>query len=414
MKQLAAFFLILLAAVLVGLLAYQDPGYVLIGRGHTTIEMSLSLFTTLAILGFVLLYLAIRFVLRTWHMPETLRHWRQQRRDRKAREALRKGLIELSEGHWKPAERALLRYVRYSHTPLLNYLSAARAAQKQNAHERRDHYLAMAIQSMPDADVAVELTQAELQLAHGQLEQSLATLEHLRSMTPHHTHVLLLLSQLYQQLQSWGDLKELLPLLRKYKVLDQPALQDLTLLTYRKLLEVTARQHNADKLQAFWQEVPKDCRQDPALLGAYVENLIALEQHDAAEKLLREALRHHWQAEWVEQYGRVRSSLPERQLATAEGWLKGHENNAQLLLTLGRICLHNQLWGKARAYLEASIGNAPRADTYRELGLLLEQLEEKDAAAECYRNGLMLATEGNSATATTTATATRVPQPALG
>lgn len=405
MKQLIGFFLILLAAVLVGLLAYQDPGYVLIGRGHTTIEMSLSLFTTLSIVGFVVLYLAIRFVLRTWNMPATLRQWRQQHRDRKARHALRRGLIELSEGHWKQAERALIRYVKYSHTPLLNYLSAARAAQKQNAHERRDHYLAMAMQSMPDADVAVELTQAELQLAHGQLEQSLATLEHLRGMTPHHSHVLLLLSQLYQQLQSWGDLKELLPLLRKYKVVDEPTLKSLTLLTYQNLLEIAVRQGDAGKLQQFWQGVPKDCRMNSNLLNVYVSSLIALNEHDKAEQLLRETLRHHWLPDLVALYGTVKSSHPDKQLANAEGWLKGHENNATLLLTLGRISLHNQLWGKARSYLEASIGHAPRPDSYKELGLLLEQLEEKDAAAECYRNGLLLSTDKKPAT--TTALSTR-------
>lgn len=395
MKMLLAFFLILLAAVMVGLLAYQDPGYVLIGRGHTTIEMSLSLFTTLAIVGFVLLYILIRFVLRTWHMPEQLRHWRQHRRDRKARHSLRRGLIELAEGHWKQAEHALTRYVKYSHTPLLNYLSAARAAQKQNAHERRDHYLSMAHQSMPDADIAVELTQAELQLAHGQLEQSLATLEHLRTMTPHHTHVLLLLCQLYQQLQSWGDLKELLPLLRKHKILNNEALHSLTLRTYQALLDITARQQNANKLQEFWQSVPKDIRQDTNLLGSYIRYLIEVDQHDSAEQLLRDTLRRQWQPEWVELYGRVKSSQPEKQLMTAETWLKGRENNSLLLLCLGRICLNNQLWGKARAYLEASIGNSPKAETYKELGLLLEQLEEKEAAAECYRKGLLLTTSEN-------------------
>ena len=76
MRLLLAFFLILLAAVAIALLAYQDPGYVLIGRGHTTMEMSLSLFTTLVIISFTLLYLLIRIVLRTWHMPEQLRLWR--------------------------------------------------------------------------------------------------------------------------------------------------------------------------------------------------------------------------------------------------------------------------------------------------------------------------------------------------
>lgn len=391
MKQLLGFFLILLAAVAVGLLAYQDPGYVLIGRGSTTVEMSLALFVTLLILGFAALYFLIRVVLRSWQMPEQLQRWRNRRRVRKARASLRRGLIELAEGHWKEAERALIRYVKYSETPLLNYLSAARAAQKQNAHERRDHYLAMALQSMPDADIAVELTQAELQLAHGQLEQSLATLEHLRSIAPHHKHVLLLLSQLYEQLQSWGDLKDLLPQLRKYKVLDEKELHALALRTWQGLLELEERRHNPQKLQQFWQDVPKEMRQEPALLSNYVRALIRLDQYDAAESLLREALRRQWRPEWVELYGKVKSGEPDKQLATAESWLKGHENNPLLLLTLGRLSKYNKLWGKARAYLEASLGHGPRPDTYQELGELLEQLGEKDKAAECFRKGLELA-----------------------
>ena len=396
MKLLIAFFLILLAAVALGLLAYQDPGYVLIGRGHTTVEMSLSLFATLYLLSFIIFYFLIRFVLQTWHMPEQLRDWRQRRRARKARAASRKGLIELAEGHWQQAERALIKYVRFSETPLLNYLSAARAAQKQHAHERRDHYLAMASQSMPDADIAVELTQAELQLAHGQLEQALASLEHLRAMAPRHKHVLSLLSQLHERLQSWGDLKELLPLLKKYKVMDEKSLHALSLRTYRALLEIAAQTGNAEKLQSFWQEVPKHLRLNHELLSTYVRYLIKLEQHDAAENLLREALRREWHPDWVELYGRVKSSQPDKQLATAENWLKGRENNPLLLLTLGRISLHNQLWGKARSYLEASLGNGPRAETYKELGLLLDRLNEAEAAAECYRKGLLLATENPS------------------
>lgn len=393
MKSLLGFFLILLTAVAVGLLAYQDPGYVLIGRGTTTIEMSLALFVTLLIIGFAALYFLIRLVLRTWHMPEHIRYWRNRRRIRKARRSLRRGLIELAEGHWKEAERALIRYVKYSETPLLNYLSAARAAQKQNAHERRDHYLAMALQSMPDADVAVELTQAELQLAHGQLEQALASLEHLRTIAPHHTHVLALLSQLYEKLQSWGDLKELLPELRKYKVLDDKPLHDLELRTWHGLLQLAARRQNPQQLQQFWQELPKPMRREPSLITDYARALLELDQHDAAEALLREALRRQWQPEWVELYGKVKSSQADRQLATAEGWLKGHENNPLLLLTLGRISKHNKLWGKARAYLEASLGHGPRPDTYQELGELLEQLGEKDKAAECFRKGLALANQ---------------------
>ena len=73
---------------------------------------------------------------------------------------------------------------------------------------------------MPSADVAVSLTQAELQLADHQLEQALATLKHLRSVAPKHTYVLRLLRRLYEQLGDWEHLRELLPELRRRKVED--------------------------------------------------------------------------------------------------------------------------------------------------------------------------------------------------
>lgn len=388
MKWLFYAFLILLAAVLLGLLAYQDPGYVLISRGETTLEMTLSLFATVIVLGFILLYLAIRLVARGWHMPRQLRRWRKLRRTRRARQFSRRGLIELAEGNWRRAERALIKHARDSDTPLLNYLSAARAAQKQHAHERRDHYLSLAHNSAPGADVAVALTQAELQLAHGQLEQSLASLVHLQSLAPRHPHVLYLLAQLYQQLHSWGDLQVLLPRLDKYNVLGEREYDALTKKVYLNLLDIN--HHEASELNSIWQQVPRALRHDHDLVEKYAAYLLEQEQHDTAEAVLREAIKRDYNSDHVRLYGLVKSTLPDRQLQTAEHWLKGRENNANLLLALGRLAARCELWGKARSYLEASLGNHELAETYRELGQLLDNLNEKDLAADCYRKGLLL------------------------
>lgn len=388
MKGLFYAFLILLGAVLLGLLAYQDPGYVLISRGQSTVEMTLSLFASAIVLGFILLYFLIRLVVRSWHVPTNLRRWRKLRRRRKARHASNRGLIELAEGNWRRAERALIKHVKESDTPLLNYLSAARAAQKQHAHERRDHYLSLAHHSAPGADVAVGLTQAELQLAHGQLEQSLASLMHLQSLAPHHPHVLYLLMQLYEQLHSWSDLQALLPQLDKYKVLGETEHYQLGKKVYLNLLQMN--RHEAETLNKIWQQLPRDLRQDQALIEEYARNLIDLAQHDAAETVLREAIKRDYNNELVRLYGLAKSSTPERQLQQAEHWLKGRENNANLLLALGRLARRCELWGKAHSYLEASLGNHELAETYRELGQLLDKLDKREQATDCYRKGLLL------------------------
>ena len=393
MKKLFIGLFIFLIAVYMGLFAHQDTGYVLIGRGYKTMELSLTLFIVLMVFLFFIIYVAFWVLRNSWEVPARLRFWRTQKKGRRARRNSIRGLIELAQGNWATAERALVRGVKGSDMPLLNYLSAARAAQKQDAPERRDHYLSMAHENRKDASFAVQVTQAELQLAYGQQEQALATLMHLRTIAPKHPHVLFLMSQLYDRMQSWGDLKNLLPDLHKQKVLPQEQLRRMERRVNRELLAIAARQGKPDKLRQSWQQVPRDLRFDEELIDDYARHLLRLEQHDIAESLLRDAVKRSWNLDFVYLYGLVKSAQPPKQLSNAEAWLKGHEDNNVLLLTLGRICVRNELWGKAESYFEASLGSGALSETYTELGRLLEQLEEHDRARECFRKGLLLASD---------------------
>ncbi len=390
MKYLFSFFAIIFIAVTAGLLAHEDSGYVLFGRGYDTIEMSLSLFLALLFLSYIFGYILVRFIFRTWTMPEHIKQWRRIQQAEKARKISLKGLINLSQGQWKKAERLLIRAVKNSDMPLLNYLSAAKAAQKQNSPERRDHYLALAYQSMPEADFSVKLTQAELQFAHGQNEQALATLVNLHRLSPKHPHIMVLLSQLYRQLKSWEDLRKLLAPLRKQAVFPEKKLLEIEKETYAALIQQITKNSEADKLQLLWKNIPRELKKDADLLEVYCNKLIQIEQNDEVESILRNALRKEWQPKLVKQYGLVKSNQLEKQLSFAESLSKDHDNHPILLLTLGRLCMYNDLWGKARAYLEASIGNKELAETYKELGLLMEYLNEPKLAAEYFKKGLFI------------------------
>ncbi|MDH5446764.1 MAG: heme biosynthesis protein HemY [Gammaproteobacteria bacterium] len=399
MKKLFIGLFIFLIAVLLGLFAHQDTGYVLIGRGYKTMELSLTLFVVLMVFLFFMIYLVFWVLRNSWEVPARLRFWRSQKKGRRARRNSSRGLIELAQGNWASAERALVRGVKGSDMPLLNYLSAARAAQKLDAPDRRDHYLSMAHENRKDASFAVQVTQAELQLAYGQQEQALATLMHLRTIAPKHPHVLFLMSQLYDRMESWGDLKNLLPDLHKQKVLPQEELKRLDKRVHRELLGIAAKQGKADRLRQSWQHVPRDLRHDEELIDDYARHLLRLEMYDMAESLLREAVKRKWNLDFVYLYGLVQSAQPAKQLNYAEAWLKGHEDNNVLLLTLGKICVRNELWGKAESYFEASLGSGPLSETYTELGRLLEKLEQQDRARECFRKGLLLAADERSYTA---------------
>ena len=82
-----------------------------------------------------------------------------------------------------------------------------------------------------------------------------------------------------------------------------------------------------------------------------------------------------------------------KQLKRAEGWLARHGDDPDLLLAAARLCLRNELWGKARSYLETVIALRPTPEAYQEYGRLLTQLGENDAAADAYREGLGIVAE---------------------
>lgn len=399
MRLLFTVLIVLIASVGVALVAARDPGYVLITRGPWVLETSLGLALALLVITFAAGYGALRLAANAWKVPHRLGAWRRQRRTNRARRLTQRGLIQLAEGNWRRAERDLVRVADDSDAPVINYLSAARAAQQQDARERRDHYLSLAHRAMPDAELAVGLTQAEVRMAQGQWEQALATLMHLRSIAPRHKHVLALLRHTYEKLGSWRELAALTPDLRRNEVFTADDLLGVERLAHARLLDEAGKSGQVARLREAWEAVPRPLHDDTYVAGAFARNLACLGQGPESEELLRDAIKRQWDPELVRLYGLVRGKDLNQQLATAEGWLKRHEHNALLLLTLGRICLHNRLWGKARTYLEASLGLEPRAETYRELGVLLSQFKEQERATDCFRKGLELSVGTDACTA---------------
>ena len=154
-------------------------------------------------------------------------------------------------------------------------------------------------------------------------------------------------------------------------------------------------------------------KKEAFLIGAYVSERLRFGDTGDCETVLRRALKRRWDPELVRLFGRVEGRNLKRQLSFATGCLGRHPEDPHLLLTLGRLCKKNQLWGKARSYLEQSLQILPDPVTCRELATLLEQQGEHDAANARFRQGLNLLTSGREAGATETAPAAAAGNPQL-
>jgi len=362
----------------------EDPGYVIINFRGYLVEMSVPVLVGMV----VALFLAIWLLVKLYRAPRRLGEAAGRYRSGRAGQRLTRGVIEIAEGNFAKGERLLARAAGVSEAPLLNYLQAARAAHLLGQDERRDTWLRQAYENLPGAANAVLLTQAELQLDQEQYEQALATLRRIEENSPNHGHALVLLGRLYYRLGDWQHLADVLPRLRKYGRVDPDVLKTWSVKVHTENL--AAAKDGAAIIEA-WKNVPRDLKQELPVQEAYFTALISAGEHERAEKDLAAELKRSWRGPLVRLYGRVQAADATRQLNTAEGWLGQHGEDADLLLTAAQLCLRNELWGKARSYLETVIALRPTAEAYREYGRLLTRLGEGDAASEAYMNGLTLA-----------------------
>ncbi len=373
----------LVVSALAANLLLADPGYVVISFRGYLVEMSVPVLLALFFLAIVSAWLIVKLFRAPRKLGEAAGRYRTGRAGHK----LTRGVIEVAEGNFAKGERLLARSADVSEAPLLNYLQAARAAHLLGEDERRDRWLREAYENLPEAANAVLLTQAELQLDQAQYEPALATLRQIEENSPNHSHALALLGRLYYRLEDWPHLSEILPKLKRYGRLDDATLTKWSLRAHQEHLELCT---DGEAVLAAWKNVSKDQRKDLGLLETYYSSLIRTGLHDKAEKDLAADLRREWRPELVRLFGIVNGSDAPRQLKKAENWLRNHSDDADLLLAAARLCLRNELWGKARSYLETVISMRPTPEAYQDFGRLLNRLGEGDAAAEAYRAGLDL------------------------
>ena len=195
-----------------------------------------------------------------------------------------------------------------------------------------------------------------------------------------------LLAKAQYGLGDWQELIKMLPRLKKRRVFDSAELAAMEQQAYTGILIAA----EPAELKQVWGKLPAEQRKQAPLVECY--GRISLESGDdlEAEKVLTKAIKRQWDGRLVAQYGRIRGRDPARRLKQAESWLSKHPEDASLMLSLGRLSLRNNLWGKAREYFESSHRLQASAETCAELARLLFSLGEREKSAQFYREGLLL------------------------
>lgn len=389
MKMIIVLVIALTIATGLAYLVHEDPGYALLGYGNWSVETSFALLVFCVLLLFIVLYFALRSLSGIRRFPARMQAWNAQRKSRRSQKELVKGLIDSAEGNWRRSEKLLSKHASQSETPLLNYLTAAHAAQSQGAYERRDEYLLKAGAALPEQSHAIHLTRAKLQLSGGQYEEAVATLNQLKDSTPKHPVVLTLLMRAYRQMGDWMSLRDLLPALRRNSDIPESEWQPVEHQTYVSLLERIAQTDNAEGLVAMWEHMPKSLQTEPEYLAIYVQHMLRLGQSARTEDSLLQVLKHELDDELLTLYGQLDVDL-EQKTQNFESWSRKEPDNPILSSILGGLYAQQEQWEKAQQVLETSINQKPTPDACFQLGTVYERQGDMNKATSFYREGLAL------------------------
>lgn len=383
MRRSFALFIVILLALLAAALAplfKSDPGLVQVHMFGWTVETSV----LVLVIAVLLVWLLASLLARIWRLPgETARRLSEQR----ALAQLEKGLLALTEGDWRTAEKALEKSASAEGKNTARYLAAAQAADGRDEAERANWYLEQAEGGGRRQRFIVALARAKILCGNARYAEAVPLLEELERRRKRHPQVLQLLADCYRETGDWDGVQRIMPALRKTGVVDEAEGEELSL---QAAVSKLRQPDKLDSLKAAWQSLNRSTQRIPEVVRAYADRAIDLGGQELTEEVLRTSLKREWNSALLIPYGDPGAADTAKRLKQCEKWLKLHPEDAMLHLALGRLCASEQLWGKAREHMIRSLELDPSTGGYDSLGQLLERLGELETAMACFRNALRM------------------------
>ena len=370
-------------------LASHNQGYMQLVYPPYRIEMSLTLFLLLLLALFAFAYLALHLALATVRLPAYVRQFRTERAQAKGRSAMMKALGAFFEGRYAAAEKAAVHAMELGEASGINPIIAARAAHELREFDKRDVYLAAAEGKTVGEDTMRLMATTKFNLDQHQPQAALNSLKELREAgVKNNLGALHLELKAQQQARNWDAVLDVVNRLERCAAIDVTTAGQMRQQAW--LEELRAQTQDAQTLQTVWKNIPGELRRRSKIAATAARAFITMGDCESARQILTDSLNEQWDSDLVTLYGDCFAGEVVRQIEQAEHWLKQHPDDSELLLTLGKLCLHQELWGKAQSYLDASLSVNPTRAAYTALGQLAEKLHKPDEAFRYFQKAMEL------------------------
>jgi HemY protein len=383
MKGLLWLIAVFAAAAGLSIALRSGEGYVILFYAPWRVEISLPLFVLGLLAIFIVAHVFLRLVSHATSLPAHVREFRIRQRESKGLQALLQSLQALYEGRFSRAERLASQAWQFGH-PILGSLIAARAAGRMRDPARVQQWIERARAEGGDEwRQARQLTEAELLIEERRFEEALGVLKEIHGSGARHIAALTLLLRTEQGLGHWREVIRIARVLEKHRALPREAVSAIRL--NARLALLAQNSHDLEGLRKLWRETSPEERRQPKVAAVAARACVRLGDFGGAQRIIEEALVSEWNSALVSLYAEAGERDALSRIEQAERWLKAHPSDAELLLTLGRLCVQCELWGKAQSYFEASLALQPSSAAHFALAQLSDQLGRSEEANRHYR-----------------------------
>ncbi|GAB2499164.1 heme biosynthesis HemY N-terminal domain-containing protein [Arenimonas alkanexedens] len=353
----------------------QDMGDVVVRFRGLTYTTTLAYF----VIGWALLWFALWALV--WLLKLPLQAWRRHARQL-SRSRLATGLEALHQGRWQRAESLLL---KAAEEPLLRtpaLIAARRAADGRDDVEAAARHHAALLAEDPQAAALEQAVRLSAQQRH---EDVLAALAPFANLPP---AGLLLQAHALAGAGRAQEGQAQLNTLRREQALSP---EGLTALEIELTAAALAQSPQADGLLQRWNALPQRLQHTPAVVASFAIRAAQLGLEDTGAEALADTLDTQWSEALVAIYGRLPAGRDPKRLSRAEAWLSAHAASPALLVSLGQLCLVQQLWGKAEDFLHRALAQGAGAEAWELLGHAWTAQNDSPRAMIAYANALRVA-----------------------
>ncbi|MGE0356519.1 MAG: heme biosynthesis HemY N-terminal domain-containing protein [Burkholderiales bacterium] len=378
-----------MVAVAIALVARNSDGYVVIVAAPWRVELSLNLLIVLVLAGYLAFHVLARLVVALAGIPARVRAYRAERARSRSRRALYDALLAFFQGRFASAEKSATVAMEAEESKAVAAIIAARSAHELGRFTEREAFLDQARGTAPEIDQARLTTLADLLLSQGRHEEALAVLKDLSGRDARNLRLLRMRLDAETALRRWDEMLVTTAALLKLGGIS--AAEAGVARRAAHLGNLGHRAQDSAALAAYWKQIPSELRVDSAIAATAARQHLALGGAPTARAIVESALEAAWDPALVALYAECagESALP--LIERGEKWLRAHARDPALLLALGKLCMRQELWGKAQSYIEASLALEPSHDGHMTLAALMERLGKPQEAVRHFRKSAELA-----------------------